>query len=76
MKNKYELYYQIWYTHTRKGEMLKDPYYFWLYYGRFGTYDGALEALRTNRPCIERWEGTECGIAKIRNSDDGGVSFF
>ncbi len=56
--------------------MLKDPYYFWLYYGRFGTYDGALEALRTNRPCIERWEGTECGIAKIRNSDDGGVSFF
>ena len=76
MKNKYELYYQIWYTHSRRGEKLEDPHPFWLYYGRYGTYDGALESLRTNRQWVERLEDTGCGIAKIRNSDDGGVSFY
>jgi len=75
-KNRYELYYQILYTHSRKGEKLEKPHTFWLYYGRFGTYDGAVEAMKTNRPSIEHWEGTECGIAKIRDSYDGGISFY
>lgn len=76
MKNKYELYFQLSYTHSTKGEKLNDPHTFWLYYGRFKTYDGAVESLRTNRPCLHSWEGIECGMGKIRNSDDGGVSFY
>jgi len=75
-KNKYELYFQIWYTHSVEGKLLVDPHIFWLYYGRFKTYDGALESLRTNRPSLSRWEGMEIGIGKIRNADNGSVSFF
>lgn len=75
-KNRYELYYQINYTHSRKGEKLEEPHVFWLYYGRYGTYEGALESLRTNRPRIRDWEGTELGVAKIRDSYDGSVSFY
>lgn len=75
-KNRYELWYQIEYTHSRKGEKLEKPHWFWLYYGRYGTYDGALEAMRTNGKYIKRWEGTNCNMGKIRDSNDGSVSFF
>lgn len=75
-KNRYELWYWIEYTHTRKGEKLEEPHWFWLYYGRYKTYKGAKEALRNNGRSIKRWEGTNCNMGKIRDSYDGGVSFF
>lgn len=65
---RYELYYLVNYL-----KYSCPP--FWLYYGRYRTYKGAVEALRANRAWFRRVD-IHCKLGKIRDSEDGSVSFY
>ena len=65
---RYELYYRVKYIKPPRDE-------FWLYYGRYGTYNGAVQALEVNRDWLNR-DYIECKLGKVRDSHDGSVSFY